>query len=175
MKSILLATLFCAAAVAAQPTAISAGQIKCPVPAIANGLIQIPATIGVSFSTQFGVFVLLGCVALDSSQFTITAATQTAPITLHVNSGNTGPTFVGPVVPSGTQDGVNLVFNLPDAPNPSTSLECIRNGLMLTAVIGTALPVDFSLGTGTSANVMTFVSTATVPQPGDTFSCRYRK
>lgn len=72
--------------------------------------------------------------------------------------------FVDSEVPSGTIDGTNATFTLTATPNPASSLQLFRNGLLLKQGL------DYSL----SGNVIQFVSTA-VPQPGDTLLAHYRK
>jgi Major tropism determinant N-terminal domain len=74
------------------------------------------------------------------------------------------PTFVDPTVPTGTIDGVNRVFTVPNAPNPATSLLLFRNGLLQTR------GVDYTL----SGTTITFASNC-IPQIGDVlvYSCRY--
>lgn len=58
-----------------------------------------------------------------------------------VPNGNlpAGNTFADAEVPVGALDGVNKIFTLAHAPNPSASLMLHENGLLM------ASPVDFSL------------------------------
>jgi len=74
-----------------------------------------------------------------------------------------GATFVDGEVPSGTLDGVNVVFNLAGTPNPPASLLLARNGLVQKPV------VDFTL----AGSTVTFVSAST-PQPTDVLIASYR-
>jgi hypothetical protein len=74
-----------------------------------------------------------------------------------------GVGFVDQQTPSGTANGVNAVFTLSQAPNPSTSLEVYRNGLLLTA------GEDYTL----SGAVITFI-TGLLPQSTDIILCSYR-
>jgi len=85
----------------------------------------------------------------------------TTPPTLRAPGGGQ-PTFVDAVTPAGTVDGVNAIFTLPSAPNPSASLELSVNGLTYKA--GT----DFSL----SGATVTFIS---VPTSGSVLVASYRR
>jgi hypothetical protein len=168
---VLLSVLVLAPFVVAQkPSAINANQIRCPAIAVAPGASQPEfMVVGKPVVTGLGTFILFTCVQVDAA--TLPLDLSTTPPTQRGAGGTGGPVFVGPVIPAGAQDGVNLVFTLPDSPNPQTGLQCIRNGLVLTAVIGASPPVDFTLAGAT----MTFVNAAATPQPGDSFSCTYRK
>jgi len=77
--------------------------------------------------------------------------------------GGVAPGFVDGETPSGLINGSNVIFTLADQPNPSTSLELYRNGLL-------QLPAtDYTL----SGNVVTFATAAT-PQVGDLLQAFYR-
>lgn len=65
--------------------------------------------------------------------------------------------------PSGTIDGVNVVFGLANTPSPATSLEVFRHGLAMLR------SVDFNL----SGATITF-QPGSVPQPGDVLEVFYR-
>lgn len=73
-------------------------------------------------------------------------------------------TFVDFETPSGTINGINLVFGVANAPNPSGSLLLIRNGF---PQIGGG--VDYTL----SGSTITFTSGAQ-PQTGDILRANYR-
>ena len=76
----------------------------------------------------------------------------------------TSSTFVDAATLTGTINGTNLTFILASAPNPVASLKLFKNGLLL------AQPGDYSV----SGTTITFASTATTPQVGDTLSASYR-
>ena len=71
--------------------------------------------------------------------------------------------FVDGESPTGTANGVNLVFALSQAPSPVLSLSLYRNGIELRQ------GVDYSL----TANTITFTP-ATAPQSGDLLTAFYR-
>ena len=81
-----------------------------------------------------------------------------------INQMAASPAFVDREVPKGSINGINLVFSLLFAPTPSSSLQLFRNGLLLQ------LSTDYSV----TAAVVTFVSPALAPQPGDTLTASYR-
>jgi hypothetical protein len=66
-------------------------------------------------------------------------------------------------IPGGTLDGSNSAFTLANAPNPTSSLQLFRNGLLLKQ------SGDYSL----SGSTLTFLSGA-IPQPGDALLGSYR-
>jgi hypothetical protein len=78
-------------------------------------------------------------------------------------SGSTTGSFVDAEVPAGTLDGVNAAFTLANAPNPPSSVQLFRNGLLLRQ------GGDFSL----SGSSLTFLAGA-IPQPGDALLGSYR-
>lgn len=73
-------------------------------------------------------------------------------------------TFADQEVPSGVADGSNLAFGLDAAPNPASSLQLYKNGVLLQ------LNRDYTL----SGSTITFVSTAVAPQSGDKLLANYR-
>ena len=87
---------------------------------------------------------------------------------LHVDSSS-GPcglgttAFIDGELPNGTQNGVNALFHLSNAPNPQTSLALFRNGLLLRP------NTDYTL----SATTLTFLGGA-IPQPTDSLLSYYR-
>jgi hypothetical protein len=74
-------------------------------------------------------------------------------------------TFSDNEVPSGTINGANLTFTLAHTPNPAASLTCFKNN-GFTIAGGS----DYTLATAT----LTFASTTSTPQTGDTLKCTYR-
>jgi len=66
--------------------------------------------------------------------------------------------------PTGLVDGMNTVFLLATAPNPPSSLQLYRNGILQKAK-----QQDYDL----SGNQITF-TTKGIPQPGDTLLASYR-
>jgi hypothetical protein len=82
-------------------------------------------------------------------------------------SGSSGssssPTFIDAEVPAGSPNGVNAVFQLGNAPNPTTGLQLFRNGLLQKQ------GADYSL-IGTQ---VTFTSNA-LPQTNDVLLASYR-
>jgi uncharacterized protein YoxC len=72
--------------------------------------------------------------------------------------------FVDAATPTGTINGTNLTFTLAYTPNPLASVKLYKNGLLL------AQPGDYSI----SGSTITFASTATTPQTGDTLVVSYR-
>jgi len=88
---------------------------------------------------------------------------------LHVN-GSTGPCsassspgFADGEIPAGALNGANAVYTLANAPNPGSSLQLFRNGVLQK------YGLDFNL----SGNTITFLSGA-FPQPGDMLIASYR-
>jgi hypothetical protein len=75
----------------------------------------------------------------------------------------TGAVFVDPVTPTGTVDGVNRIFLLTTAPNPGSSMQLYRNGLLQRQ------GADYTL----AGNAVTFSVQAT-PQTGDILLAAYR-
>lgn len=76
---------------------------------------------------------------------------------LTVSGGNliattaTVPNFVDNVIPTGTQDGTNLIFTLPSAPNPAGSLTLFKSGQKLKPGAGndytlTGATITFTAG-----------------------------
>jgi hypothetical protein len=78
-------------------------------------------------------------------------------------AGLPGVGFVDAETPSGAANGVNTLFTLVQAPNPSASLGVYLNGIHLEA------GVDYTL----SSNSITFIA-GVVPQTGDVLVCSYR-
>ena len=78
-------------------------------------------------------------------------------------TGGSLPTFVDGESPAGAVDGSNQTFTLASAPSPAASLRLYRNGLLQQA--GT----DYTL----SGSAITMTS-ASIPQPGDTLQASYR-
>ena len=76
--------------------------------------------------------------------------------------GGGGPIFVDQITPTGTVDGVNNVYTIPDVPS-SGSLYVWRNGLLM------AYGADYVL----SSSTIVFFLAAT-PQPGDILLASYR-
>jgi hypothetical protein len=74
-----------------------------------------------------------------------------------------GVGFVDAETPSGAINGVNTLYTLVQAPNPSSSLAVYLNGIHLEAGL------DYTL----SSNSITFVA-GVVPQTGDVVVCSYR-
>lgn len=68
-------------------------------------------------------------------------------------------------VPTGTVNGVNLVFTLSAAPNPANSLQLYKDGMFQTAGAG----VDYTLAT----NTITFEA-GNAPQTGDNLFAVYQ-
>ena len=79
-------------------------------------------------------------------------------------TSSTTANFVDGQTPTGNINGVNLVFTLGAAPNPSTSLKLYKNGLLLSP------SVDYTL----SGATVTFSGTATTPQTGDSLVASFR-
>jgi hypothetical protein len=88
---------------------------------------------------------------------------------LHVNgstgpcSGSSTPGFVDGETPAGALNGTNATFTLANTPNPGTSLQLFRNGVLQK------YGLDFNL----SGNTITFLS-GSYPQPGDLLIASYR-
>jgi uncharacterized protein YoxC len=76
----------------------------------------------------------------------------------------TASTIVDMETPSGAINGTNLAFTLANAPNPLVSLKLYKNGLLL------AQSADYTI----SGKNITFTSTASTPQTGDTLVASYR-
>jgi hypothetical protein len=72
--------------------------------------------------------------------------------------------FVDGEIPSGVVNGINLIFTLENVPNPTSSLQLFRNGVLLRA------DVDYII----SGTNVTF-TTAAIPQSGDSIVVSYRR
>ncbi len=96
--------------------------------------------------------------------FGLFAQTKIDEATQVRGGGTQAIVFVDSEIPTGTIDGINLIFTLAAAPIPPTSLHLYRNGLRQSALL------DFTL----SAATITFNPTA-VPKAGDTLLADYRK
>ena len=79
------------------------------------------------------------------------------------SAGSTVVGFVDSEVPGGTMDGSNSSFTLANTPNPATSLELFRNGLLMNQ------GGDYTL----TGNAVAFL-TSSIPQPGDAILASYR-
>jgi hypothetical protein len=79
-------------------------------------------------------------------------------------TSSTTASFVDASVPVGVMNGVNLIFTLSSAPNPAASLKLYKNGVLLMQ------GGDYTL----SGLTITFTSTTTAPQSGDSLICAYR-
>ena len=106
--------------------------------------------------------------AVINAQGELSSAQGSASDCVHVDgsSGSCGaalPAFVENQVPGGAIDGSNAVFTLSAAPNPGTSLQLYRNGLLQK------LGTDYTL----SSTTVTFTSSA-IPQVSDVLLAAYR-
>ena len=111
--------------------------------------------------------------AVINASGSIDGATGNLSDCLHVNGtsgacgtssgGTASGSFVDAEIPGGTLDGANSAFTLASVPNPGSSLQLFRNGLLLKS------SGDFNL----SGNALTFLSGA-IPQPGDALMASYR-
>lgn len=72
--------------------------------------------------------------------------------------------FADSIIPTGTQNGVNRTFTLPQAPNPTASLQLLLNGVMQDQ------GADYTL----SGNVITYTGGAFPPQAGNVHLAWYR-
>lgn len=111
------------------------------------------AVINSSGQLDGAVGTLSDCVRVDGSS---------GPCGSGGGSGVTGA-FSDGEIPAGTINGSNTTFTLTNAPDPESSLQLFRNGLLMRA------SVDYTL----SGNVITFLVAAT-PQPGDLLVSSYR-
>jgi hypothetical protein len=85
-------------------------------------------------------------------------------MTSYRTTGNVpGVGFVDGQIPTGTADGVNTVFTLPQIPNPISSLALYRNGIRMK------LNLDYTV----AGSTITF-GPAYAPQAGDILQCSYR-
>lgn len=78
-------------------------------------------------------------------------------------SAESGPAFADSETPAGLVNGSNTSFTLANPPEPASSLQLYRNGLLQRAT------VDFTL----SGNMVTFLA-GSVPQTGDILAATYR-
>ena len=76
----------------------------------------------------------------------------------------TSAVIVDSEIPTGTINGTNLAFTLAFAPSPAVSLKLYKNGLLLSQ------SGDYTV----SGSTITFASTATAPQIGDSLLASYR-
>ncbi len=119
-----------------------------------NGLLQ---SVGVDY-TLSGMTITFLTGAIPQANDILLASYRVA------TGGSTTNNFVDDATPAGTINGTNLVFTLAYAPNPATSLKLYKNGLLLSQ------GVDYSI----SGSTITFSSTATAPQTGDSLVAFYR-
>ena len=98
--------------------------------------------------TPAGTFYTIKVVDVNGNTVQINAYQFTGTETVDLSSAapfnpppvpTSGTYFADDIVPSGTMDGVNLVFTLPQAPNPAASLNLFKNGTRLTEGIGYTL------------------------------------
>jgi hypothetical protein len=110
-----------------------------------------------------------GAVATVNSLGTIDTVAGNPTDCVHVDGtsgpcGTAQPAFKDQDLPGGIVDGSNNSFTLSAAPNPASSLDVFRNGLLQEP--GT----DYAL---ISSNVIQFTP-GNIPQPGDTLLANYR-
>jgi hypothetical protein len=123
----------------------------------------------VPVSSSLGTGLGFACVQFDPIGFKIDPSTK--PPTLRVIGGSSTPlNFSPPETPGGTIDGVNLIFTISAAPNPSTSLSLYVNGIYQRQ--GAQYTVAASSAGG---GVITFIS-GSQPQVGAVITTgEYRK
>jgi hypothetical protein len=104
-------------------------------------------------------------IATNSITFLAGAVPRTGDVLLanYRLAGVPGVGFVDAETPAGTVNGVNTVFTLVQAPNPSASLGVYLNGIHLE------VGLDYTL----NSNSITFIA-GVVPQTGDVVVCSYR-
>jgi hypothetical protein len=155
-----------------QDVRVSSGTVVSP-PAVTGASVQISAVVGLQNELDLRPTMGTGFVpsrtAVIDANGAIDGAVGNATDCMHVD-GTSGPCggqtnlgFIDGEVPSGALNGVNATFSLANTPNPATSLELFRNGLLLQQNL------DYSL----SGSAITFQS-GTVPQPSDTLQAFYR-
>ncbi len=101
---------------------------------------------------------------INSSVTSLSGAVAT--LTALVNGlapGTVNTSFLDAEVPSGTQNGTNAAFDLPNIPSSPSTLMVYRNGVLL------ANAVDYTL----NGRTITYVSSQ-VPQPSDVVQAYYR-
>jgi len=81
-------------------------------------------------------------------------------------TSSTTVNFVDAATPTGTINGTNLVFTLAYTPSPASSVKLYKNGLLLSQ----SSSGDYTI----SGTTITFNSTLTTPQTGDTLVVSYR-
>jgi hypothetical protein len=110
-----------------------------------------------------------GAVATVNSLGTIDSVAGNPTDCVHVDGtsgpcGTAQPGFMDQDLPAGIVDGSNNSFRLSAVPNPASSLDVYRNGLLQEP--GT----DYTLA---GSNVIQFTA-GNIPQPGDTLLANYR-
>jgi hypothetical protein len=119
-----------------------------------NGLAQSP---GVDYTLAGSVLTFLSV--------SVPQPTDLLQAFYRMPGSGTGTTnFIDAAVPSGAINGTNLVFTLATAPSPSISLKLYKNGLLLSQ------NGDYTI----SGTTITFASTATTAQTGDSLIASYR-
>lgn len=151
-------------------TQLSPKQVQqlCKIPAgqdTSQPILLALAPSGPSFS--YACYVLSGV--------TLTPATASSVATIVPPAPVPSPTFVDSLTPTGTIDGHNAVFTLPDVPNPLTSCDLHLNGLLLQQGVDYTIAPSAS-GSGSTITFIAQVNSVTVvPQPGDSLRAKYRK
>src|SRR5579875_868089 len=122
-----------------------------------------PAAVAVGFGNNMPTSCATGYPTLFVQQGT------TGLVTVNACSGGKyvtilrAPRFANQDTPKGTLDGVNSTFSLSHVPNPTTTVQLFRNGILQ------AQGVDYTL----SAGVVTFSANA-IPKPGDLLFAWYQ-
>lgn len=104
---------------------------------------------------QSGVLVKSSAAKINFTGATLTQVGDTTNVTI---TGGGGVTFVDNLTPTGTINGSNGIFTIPN--NPGTSLHLYLNGLRLTNL------VDYTISVST-------ITMTTIPFPGDVLICDY--
>jgi len=123
---------------------------------VRNGLLQSP---GVDYTLSGMTITFLSVSTPQTGD--ILQASYRLP-----GTSSTTTNFVDAATPTGTINGTNLTFTLAYTPNPVSSVKLYKNGLLLSQ----ASSGDYTI----SGSTITFNSTATTPQTGDTLVVSYR-
>ena len=115
-----------------------------------NLIVQVTGAAGASVSVPVGALVALYC---DSADVIAIGGGGGGGST---GGGGTGGLFAFDITPTGTINGSNVTFTLPNAPNPAGSLQLFKNGRKMFSGI------DFTI----SGATITYLS-GSIPATGD--------
>jgi hypothetical protein len=116
-----------------------------------NLIVQVTGAAGASVSVPINALAALYCDSVDVNEVGGGGGSTGGG-----GTGGTGSLTAYDIIPTGTIDGSNPTFTLPNAPNPSGSLQLFKNGRKMMNLI------DFTI----SGATITYQS-GSIPQTGD--------